>query len=40
MFEGAGWPDTLDKELLRTRIRELEQANSDAEETSDFQTAR
>jgi hypothetical protein len=29
-FEGAGWPAALDRELLRARIRELEQARSDA----------
>jgi hypothetical protein len=28
-FESAGWPTALDKEVLRTRIRELEQARSD-----------
>lgn len=27
-FEGAGWPAALDKEVLRARIRDLEQARS------------
>lgn len=38
-FEGAGWPDALGKELLRTRVHELEHPKSDDEETTDFGTA-
>jgi hypothetical protein len=29
-FEGAGWPEALDKGILRARIRELEQGRSEA----------
>jgi hypothetical protein len=34
-FEGAGWPAALDKELLRARVRELEQARSGAFDAAD-----
>jgi hypothetical protein len=33
-FEDAGWPTALDQELLRERIRELEQVRSDAFDTA------
>jgi hypothetical protein len=29
-FEGAGWPEALDKGIIRARIRELEQGRSEA----------
>lgn len=30
VYEGAGWPDALDKSDLRRRVRDLEKARSDA----------
>lgn len=30
VYEGAGWPDALDKETLRAHIRGIEHASSDA----------
>lgn len=30
MYESAGWPDALDKEALRKRIREFERERIDA----------
>jgi hypothetical protein len=30
VYEGAGWPDALDKEVLRMRVHDFEQERSDA----------
>lgn len=30
VYEGAGWPDALDKDALRTRIRDFERERFDA----------